>query len=58
VAVRDVLSCRQNEKDEAGEVDARDEIRHSPVRESRHGTKHQASPKALEPLSMIKTDTP
>jgi len=54
--VCDVLSRRQNEKDKACEVDARDEIRHSPVSESRH--QPNQAPTALEPLSMIKTDRP
>jgi hypothetical protein len=39
VPVCDVPLRRQNKNDEAGEVDARDEIRHSPVWESPHGAK-------------------
>jgi hypothetical protein len=51
-----VLSRCQNEKDKACEVDARDEIRHSPVSEPRHHANQ--APTALDPSSMIKTARP
>lgn len=57
VPVGDVLSCHQNKKDEAQEVDARDEIWHAPAGECRHGTKHQA-PQNTRTLVDVKTDTP
>jgi hypothetical protein len=58
VPVGDVLSCHQNKKDEAQDVDDRDEIWHSPAGECRHGTKHQASPQSTRTLVDVKTDTP
>jgi hypothetical protein len=58
VPAGDVLSGRQNKKDEAQEVDARDEIWHAPRGECRHGTKHQARPQSTRTLVDVKTDTP